>query len=139
MEKKYSIVYVDMVADMFHINHVKFLKKCNEMCDFLYVGIHSDKSVEKYKRKPIMNMKERVGVVESCKYVNKIIENAPITPSFAFLKKHNIVMVIHAHSKEEEGKYNFMYSECVKENKFMRIDYQEGISTTEIINRIKTK
>ena len=48
-------------------------------------------------------------------------------------------MVIHAHSKEEEGKYNFMYSECVKENKFMRIDYQEGISTTEIINRIKTK
>ena len=137
MEYKYNIIYVDMVADLFHVNHVNFLKKCSSLCKYLYVGIHSDEIVEKYKRKPIMNMEERIGVVESCKYVNKVIENAPITPNKDFLNKYNIDMVIHAHSREEEDKYNYMYKECVKENKFMRIDYQKGISTTEIINRIK--
>ena len=126
-----------MVADLFHVNHVIFLKECKNLCKYLYVGIHSDEIAEKYKRKPIMNMKERVSVIESCKYVSKVIENAPITPNKDFLDKYNIDMVIHAHNENEEEKYNYMYVDCIKENKFMRIDYQEGISTTDIINRIK--
>jgi cytidyltransferase-like protein len=136
-ERVYNIVYVDMVADLFHINHVNFLKKCKNYGNKLFVGIHSDSTVENYKRKPIMTMNERIGVVESCKYVNKVIENAPIVPDKDFLNKYNIDMVIHAHEKNEEEKYNYMYNICVKEKKFMRIDYHNGISTTEIIKRIK--
>jgi cytidyltransferase-like protein len=136
MDKNYNIVYVDMVGDMFHINHVKFLKKCKKMCKFLYVGIHSDKTVTEYKRQPIMTMEERIGVVKSCKYVNKVIENAPIVPNKLFLDKYNIDMVVHAHDINEDEKYKYMYKECVIENKFTRIDYQKGVSTTEVINRL---
>lgn len=135
--KEYNIIYVDMVADLFHINHVSFLKKCKEKCNLLYVGIHSDKTVEKYKRKPIMKMEERMGVVESCKYVDKVIKNAPIVPNRELLKKYNIDMVVHAHNVEDKQKYRYMYKICVEENKFLRIDYNKGVTTTEIINRIK--
>ena len=131
----YNIVYVDMVADLFHINHVKFLKNCSNLCNNLFVGIVSDKVAEKHKGKPIMTTEERVGVVESCKYVDKVIRNAPWAPDKDFLEKYNIDMVIHAHDKEEEEKYNYIYKTCIKENKFMRIDYQDNLTTTDIINR----
>ena len=45
-----------MVADLFHYGHVNFLKQCSELGDCLIVGIHSDKDVESYKRKPILTM-----------------------------------------------------------------------------------
>ena len=136
MEYKYNIVYVDMVADLFHVNHVKFLKKCKNKCKFLFVGIHSDETVSSYKRKPIIDMMERIEIVESCKYVDKVIKDAPISPNKFFLDKYKIDMVIHAHDKNEDQKYQFMYKDCVKENKFMRIDYNLGTSTTQIINKI---
>lgn len=139
MSRNYNIIYVDMVADLFHINHVKFLKQCKNMCNFLYVGIHSDKTVSDYKRKPIMTMEERIEVVKSCKYVDKVIKNAPIVPNKLFLDKYKIDMVVHAHNINENEKYNYMYKECVLENKFIRIDYQKGVSTTEIINRLSKR
>ena len=79
-----------MVADLFHINHVKFLKNCSNLCNNLFVGIVSDKVAEKHKGKPIMTTEERVGVVESCKYVDKVIRNAPWAPDKDFLEKYNI-------------------------------------------------
>ena len=41
--------------------------------DLLYVGIHSDKDVESYKRTPVLTMEERIAVIDGCKYVDKII------------------------------------------------------------------
>ncbi len=133
---KYNIIYVDMVADLFHANHVTFLKKCKNMCNYLYVGIHSDETVKKYKRIPIICMDNRIIVVESCKYVDKVIKNAPISISLDFIEKYNIDMVVHAHNIDENEKYNYMYLECVKQNKFMRIDYSKGLSTSKIIKKI---
>ena len=44
-------VYVDMVADLFHYGHVNFLRQAKSHGDFLLVGVHSDETVESYKRK----------------------------------------------------------------------------------------
>ena len=46
-------VYVDMVADLFHLGHVEFLRKAKEHGDVLKVGIHNDETVEGSKRKPV--------------------------------------------------------------------------------------
>ena len=100
------IVYVDMVADLFHFGHVDFLRRAKEHGDILKVGIHNDKTVESYKRQPIMNMKERISVVESCKYVDEVIPNAPLVVSRDYLASHNVDIVIHATGLTERIKNN---------------------------------
>ena len=56
-----------MTADLFHFGHVNFLKQASEIGDYLIVGIHSDETVQNYKRPPIITMKERIAVVASCR------------------------------------------------------------------------
>lgn len=129
-------IYVDMVADMFHSGHVRFLKRASELGDILIVGLNSDEDVISYKRMPIISLKDRTIVMESCKYVDKVISPCPLVITDVFLQEHNIDLVVHAHS-EDDTSYNFMYTIPIKLNKFKRLDYTPDISTTYILNRIK--
>jgi cytidyltransferase-like protein len=132
-----TVVYIDMCADLFHWGHVNLLKNAKSMGDKLIVGIHSDETIKKYKREPIMKMKERIAVIESCKYVDVVIPDAPLTITEEYIKTHNIDLVVHAHHEHEDEKYKFMYGTANDMGKFKRLDYSEGVSTTEIINRIQ--
>ena len=123
-----------MVADLFHYGHVNFLKQCHELGDYLIVGIHSDNDVDAYKRTPILSFEERVKVVHACKYVDKVIQG-PLILTTEFINKYNIDNVVHAHDKKDTS-YEYQYKNVPKE-KFIRLDYTSGISTTDIIERIK--
>ena len=129
-------IYVDMVGDLFHINHINLIKEAKKFGKYLIVGVHSDSDVESYKYTPILTMDERIGVIESCKYVDKVIPNAPLVVTKEYLDENNIDLVVHAHNEDEIEKYNFMYSEIIKLGKFKRIDYHDGVSTTNIKNKI---
>jgi glycerol-3-phosphate cytidylyltransferase-like family protein len=83
-----------------------------------------------------MNMEERVEVVAACKYVEKVIPDAPLHISEEYMNKHKIDMVFHGHSQEEEEKYSKMYEIPSKMGKFTRTSYTSGVSTSEIIERI---
>tara|TARA_B100001287_G_scaffold261176_1_gene249957 strand:+ start:386 stop:820 length:435 start_codon:yes stop_codon:yes gene_type:complete len=129
-------IYVDMVGDLFHINHINLIKEAKKFGKYLIVGVHSDSDVESYKCTPILTMEERIGVIESCIYVDKVIPNAPLVITKEYLDENNIDLVVHAHNEDEIEKYNFMYSEIIKLEKFKRIDYHDGVSTTNIKNKI---
>jgi len=132
------IGYTDMVADLFHFGHVEFLEKCKNYCDYLIVGICSDDFCKDYKRVPIMNEAERLKSVSKCHFVDKVVLDIPIPITQEFMKKHSIEIVFHAHSEEENDKYNAYYLEPIKSNKFLRLDYNSEISTTTLINRINS-
>ena len=129
--------YTDMTADLFHYGHVNFLKKAKEKCSYLVVGIHNNEDVEKYKRTPVLDLYERAAVVRSCKYVDEIILNAPVTITEKYLKSHNIDVVFTAERPEEELK--MMYSIPLKKNMLQILPYTHDISTTNIIHRIKNR
>ena len=84
-------------------------------------------------------MDERIKVISSCKYVSKVLPNAPLFITKEYLDKHNIDMVFHAHPIEEHKIYEPMYKIPIELNKFTRTEYTKGISTTDIINRIKNR
>jgi cytidyltransferase-like protein len=128
--------YIDMVGDLFHFGHVNNIKTVYNLGYDVVIGIHSDITVESYKRKPILTMDERIKVIESCKYVFSVIKDAPLIITKEYLDKHNFDMVFHAHPLEEEIKYKKMYEIPLKLGKFTRTEYTVKISTTEIINRI---
>ena len=74
-------IYIDMVGDLFHYGHTNALKTIYDTYikntnNKLVVGVHNDKTVESYKRKPILTMDERIKVISTCKYIYKIIPDA---------------------------------------------------------------
>ena len=46
--------YADMVGDLLHCGHIRFLQQCKSYCDYLVVGIDNDVNASENKRKPII-------------------------------------------------------------------------------------
>ena len=130
-------VYVDMVADLFHYGHVNFLRQARSHGNFLLVGIHSDETVESYKRTPILTMKERIASVAGCRYVDEVVPNAPLEITREWIEKHNIDLIMHGDDVSSETR-NTWYSVPIEMGIYQSVGYTQGISTTELILRIKS-
>lgn len=66
--------YTTGVFDMFHIGHLNILRRAKEMCDYLIVGVSTDELVKHDKHKiPVIPFAERLAIVESIKYVDKVV------------------------------------------------------------------
>ena len=130
-------VYVDMVADLFHYGHVNFLRKAREHGDFLLVGVHADETVMSYKRRPILSMKERIASVEGCRYADKVVANAPLEIDRTFIEKHNIDIVIHGDDFSMSDLEKLCYKVPIEMGIYRTVGYTEGISTTDLIARVK--
>ena len=72
--KKYKIGYTTGVYDLFHIGHLNILKKAKEQCEFLIVGVTTDKEVLRVKnKKPIIPFEERLDIVQAIEYVDRAV------------------------------------------------------------------
>ena len=131
-------VYADMVADLFHYGHVEFLKKARALGDYLLVGIPADDVLVSYKRNPILTMEERVACVAACRYVDEVIANAPWTIDRAFIEKYDIHLVVHGDDFPWE-KLEYYYKVPIEMGIFRTVPYTHGISTSEIIRRVKER
>lgn len=71
---KVKIGYTTGVFDMFHIGHLNILKSAKEHCEYLIVGISTDELCQAYKGKiPVIPFTERKAIVESIRYVDKVV------------------------------------------------------------------
>ena len=130
-------VYIDMVADLFHVGHLNIIKKAKSLGDILLVGIHSDKDVQSYKRLPIINHADRVSLIESCKYVDLVIPNAPLIITKDFINKHEISLVVHG---DDTGSVPIQQHLAPRELGIMKyLPYTSGVSTSDIITKIQTR
>jgi len=128
-------VYVDMVGDLFHAGHVALLREARRHGDWLVVGVLSDETAAAYKRRPIMSLAERVAVIESCRYVDEVIEDAPYELTDAFLSKHDITLVVHGDDLTAQGA-EAVYGAAVTAGKLTLVSRTAGVSTTEVIERV---
>ena len=133
-------IYVDICGDLFHPGHINFFKKCLKLYPDaeLMVGILSDNQVASYKRVPMLTTEERKTMIESCKYVNEVFVAPPIPVTEDFINEHKIDMVMHANDMSEK-ELNYWYADAKKLGKFRVVEYTRGISTTELIMRIKSR
>lgn len=69
-----TIGYTAGCYDMFHIGHLNILKQAKQHCDYLIVGVNSDKAMYSYKKKyPVISESERMAIVDATKYVDEVI------------------------------------------------------------------
>ena len=126
-----------MVADLFHYGHVNFLRQASLHGEFLLVGIHADETVESYKRRPILSMKERIASVEGCRYVDEVVPDAPLEITREWIDKHKIDLIMHGDDVDPEVRDRW-YGVPIEMDIYRSVRYTEGISTTELISRVKS-
>ena len=121
--------------DMLHIGHLNLLKRAAEIYDYVTVAVHSDESVESYKRKPIIPCSERAELVAGFEFVDDVIvgTSPEITATVEFLKKNNIDYALSGARLEGEKEWD---DEIIKAGMRHFYERTDGISTTDIINSI---
>jgi cytidyltransferase-like protein len=131
-------VYADVVGDMMHVGHVEFFKKARTFGDYLIIGVLSDEDVASYKRVPILTLEERVAVIKACRYVDEVIVAPPLRTTEEWLKEHEIDVVVHGDDFNPDLLMD-QYGVPIHMGIFKSVPYTPGISTTNVIERIKQR
>lgn len=132
-----SIVFTNGCFDILHPGHISTLEFAKKHGDVLIVGVNSDLSVKKIKGKgkPVMREDERVKMLLACRFVDYVVIFNEETPLriIEMIKPHVIVKGGDWKGKKIAGE------DVVKKygGKIIFAPYLQGISTTEIIKRIK--
>ena len=118
---------------MFHIGHLNLLKRAKEQCEYLIVGVSTDEVVKTYKHKtPVIPFEERIAIVESIKYVDKVMPQTSMDKMEAYkLVKFDAIF----HGSDWKG--SEMYNKIVDQFKEIGVDvvflpHTDGISSTLI-------
>jgi cytidyltransferase-like protein len=133
-----TLIYVDVVCDLFHPGHVGFLRQARALGDGLIVGVCSDEDVATYKPRPIMNMEERMTILSACRYVDKVIPNAPLSCTRAFLDSIGAAYVCHGDDFPQD-ELDYWYRDLVGTGRLKVVPYTTGVSSREIVERVATR
>lgn len=130
------IVFTNGCFDILHPGHIHTLTHAKALGDVLIVGVNSDASVKRLKgeRRPILNQDERIvtlAALEAVDYVTTFEEDTPLA----------LIQLLQPHVLVKGGDWNpeaVIGREVVEANggRVVLIPYQEGLSTTGIIERI---
>lgn len=137
MTKK--IVYAPGAWDLFHIGHVNLLRRAKEMAKILIVGVDTDESIKAFKgRYPVIPYRERVAVIQACRWVDKTVRNKNGCVNVNQLLRLRIDVVVLGRDEDWRWQTLVGYTEAkrVLGIEFVRIPYTNKISSTEIKKRI---
>ena len=87
------VAFTHGAFDMFHYGHLYLLERTASKCDYLIVGIESDKNIQHYKsvKRPIVSEDERLDIIEGLKCVNvAFIQDEPAVDS-SYHKLYSII------------------------------------------------
>ncbi|MBR3469125.1 MAG: adenylyltransferase/cytidyltransferase family protein [Lachnospiraceae bacterium] len=140
---KYAVGYTTGVFDMFHIGHLNILKRAKEQCDYLIVGVSTDKLVEEYKGKtPIIPYEERSAIVNAIRYVDLVVPQTSMDKFGAWESLHFNALF---HGSDWKG--SEMYNKLIEQFRGVGVDvvflpHTEGISSTllaEVLRESKSE
>jgi glycerol-3-phosphate cytidylyltransferase len=75
--------------DLIHPGYIRMFKECKTKCDHLTVLLHEDPSIERSKLKPVQTIEERIEILSSLVYVDKIIPYKTEKDLYWLLKSQN--------------------------------------------------
>lgn len=138
------IVYTGGTFDLFHDGHVNFLKQCKKIAGIngsVVVSLNTDEFIQRYKDKPpIYNYDQRKMILESCKYVDLVVENEcgeNSKPSIVSVKPDFIVVGSDWAKKDYYKQMSFTQDWLDQQDiTLLYIPYTEGISSTKIKEKI---
>jgi D-beta-D-heptose 7-phosphate kinase/D-beta-D-heptose 1-phosphate adenosyltransferase len=127
-----KIVFTNGCFDLIHIGHIKYLREAKKLGDILIIGLNSDSSVSRIKpERPVNPQEHRAEVLSSLEMVNYVSLFDEDTPYELIKVLKPDILVKGGDWKKED----IVGSDIAKETH--SLPYVEGISTSDIIERIK--
>jgi ethanolamine-phosphate cytidylyltransferase len=96
----------------------------------------SDEEILLTKGPPILNIEERVAIVESCKWVTEIEKNADYTPYEPFLDRLNCQYYAHGDDIPISANGDDVCHMLRAKGRFKMFKRTTGVSTTDITGRL---
>jgi cytidyltransferase-like protein len=129
-------VVLDGVFDVFHHGHVRLLKRAKSIYDQVVVGLHGDEDTRRNKRLPVVPYEARREIVQSCVYVDVVIDNFPYRNiSDVLLNSFDIDYLLHG----AETLVPAYYTGLAESERLHTLRETPGISTTAIIENAVTR
>ena len=115
-----------------HSGHIKYLRQAKALGDILIIGLNSDSSVSRIKpKRPVNPQEQRAEVLSSLEMVDYVTLFDEDTPYELIRSIKPDILVKGGDWKKED----IVGSDIVKET--LSLPYIEGVSTSEIIEKIK--
>ncbi|MGM9645596.1 MAG: adenylyltransferase/cytidyltransferase family protein [Eubacteriales bacterium] len=135
---KKIIGYTTGVFDMFHIGHLNILERAKAQCDYLIVGVSTDELVQHDKNKtPIIPYDERAKIVESIRYVDKVVPQFDKNKFAAWEKYKFNKMFVGDDWKGTEVWNHFEEQFSAVGVEIIYLPHTDGISSTKLASVIK--
>jgi glycerol-3-phosphate cytidylyltransferase len=135
--KKYEVGYTTGVFDMFHIGHLNILEKAKNMCNELIVGVSSDELVSYKHKKAIIPFEERIKIVESIRYVDKVVGQYSMDKMEAWQKYQFDAMFVGSDWKGTEKWLELERQFLAIGVEIKYFDYTVGTSSTQLRKALK--
>lgn len=133
-----TIVFTNGCFDLIHPGHVRYLKQASELGNLLVLGLNTDSSVKRLKGpgRPILHLEERSEVLLALRYVHAVVPFGEDTPLELIRRVRPHVLVKGGDWKVEE----IVGRDIVQADngKVLSLPFHPGVSTTEIIERIRS-
>jgi len=127
--------------DLTHYGHYRKFKQLKDMGYHTIAGVTTDKFAESYKRKPILNLNERMENMRMCKYVDEVIVNLGGHDSKDDILFSEADTIVRGGdwSEEDYFKQVGLTKEWVDEHGMtvITLPYTKGVSTSDILRRTK--
>ena len=128
--------YIEGVFDLFHKGHVRLLKRASKVFDKVLAAVTPDEITATYKDNlPIVPFEDRQEMLESCKYVDNIIEGSPtLIPTISWIEQNNIDYIVAG--KNEHNPLDEWYEEIIKEKRLFLLEETSDYHTTNLREKI---
>lgn len=117
--------------DMFHIGHLKLLRRLSEMGDRLIVAVSTDEFNELKGKKTLIPYDQRAAIVEAIDCVDLVIPEEEWEQKINDVQKYNVD--IFAIGNDWKGEFDFLSSFC----EVVYLPRTKNISTTELKRSLK--
>ncbi|HTM03250.1 MAG TPA: D-glycero-beta-D-manno-heptose 1-phosphate adenylyltransferase [Vicinamibacterales bacterium] len=134
-----SVVFTNGVFDLLHPGHVSYLQQARALGDMLIVGLNSDRSVRANKgpARPVTPELERAEILLALRCVDVVVVFDEGTPHAVITRVQPDILVKGA----DWGPDNIVGRDVVEARggQVVRLALEPGLSTTELIDRIRRR
>ncbi|WP_039989367.1 glycerol-3-phosphate cytidylyltransferase [Vibrio owensii] len=127
-----KIVITYGTFDLFHVGHVRLLKRLSQLGDKLIVGVSTDEFNAAKGKKSYFSYGNRSEIVSSCRYVDEVFPEKNWEQKYSDIVKFKAD--IFAMGDDWNGKFDYLSSLC----EVVYLPRTNNISTTLIKSELKS-
>lgn len=137
-------IFLNGCFDLMHVGHFNALRQAKAFFQqrgysnvVMVAGIHSDEEISRQKGPPLMDDDERIAVLQATKWVDEMVTCLPYTSmSVKMADALSVDWICHGDDMPVCRSGGGMYTDAIERGRFQILKRTEGISTTQILQRL---